>query len=87
VACTVGSGLYGRAGLSSGSADRSSHQPLARVIIRSHKRVPSFSIHVYAYIYIFIYVYAYTSVKMYIYVYICMYICMCICMHLSAHHD
>ena len=32
---TVGSGLYGRAGLSSGSADRSSHQPLVRAIVRS----------------------------------------------------
>jgi len=34
---TVGSGLYGRAGLSSGSADRSSHQPLARAIVRSQR--------------------------------------------------
>ena len=33
---TVGSGLYGRAGLSSGLADRSSHQPLVRAIVRSH---------------------------------------------------
>ena len=32
---TVGSGLYGRAGLSSGSVDRSSHQPLVQVIVRS----------------------------------------------------
>ena len=33
----VRSGLYGRAGLSIGSADRSSHQPLARAIVRSHE--------------------------------------------------
>jgi len=32
----VRSGLCGRAGLSIGSADRSSHQPLARAIVRSH---------------------------------------------------
>jgi len=32
----VRSGLYGRAGLSIGSADRSSHQPLARAIVRSY---------------------------------------------------
>ena len=37
---TVGSGLYGRAGLSSGSADRSSHQPLARAIVRSQSCTP-----------------------------------------------
>ena len=34
--CTVGSGQCGRAGLSIGLADRSSHQPLARAIVRSH---------------------------------------------------
>ena len=41
---TVGSGLYGRAGLSSGSADRSSHQPLARAIVRS--QTPVFSVRI-----------------------------------------
>ena len=42
------------------------------------KRMPSFSIQVYAYIHICICVYTYVAVKMYIYVYICMYIFMCI---------
>jgi len=40
VACMVRSGLYGRAGLSIGSADRSSHRPLARAIVRSQAGGP-----------------------------------------------
>jgi len=31
-----GAAMYGRAGLSIGSANRPSHQPLARAIVRSH---------------------------------------------------
>jgi len=36
VVCTVGSGQCGRAGLSIGSVDSSSHQPLTGTIVRSH---------------------------------------------------
>jgi len=38
VMCMVGSGQCGRAGLSIGSADRLSHQPLARAIVRSQNK-------------------------------------------------